>query len=177
MPRFLLLLFFLLAGSAAAQPPRMRQAPGDRQALEQRFRERLAAVMRERLGLSDEQVTRLAQVNERLDQQRREMFREEVELRRQMRRAVREDSSASPADVSGLLDRVIRLQHRKADLLEAEQKELATFLSPVQRARYLGMQEQLRRQMEEMRERREAAGRDSPAGEPPPRRFRRPPSP
>ena len=40
---------------------------------------------------------------------------------------------------------------QRVDLLESEQRELARFLNPTQRARLLGMQEQMRRNAMEMR--------------------------
>jgi hypothetical protein len=65
-----------------------------------------------------------------------------------------------------------KFERERIDLTEAEQRDLAKFLTPVQRARYLGVQEQMRRQMDQMR----ARGREG-LGEPPPGgvRGRRPP--
>ena len=47
-----------------------------------------------------------------------------------------------------------RLERRKLDLLEAEQRDLAKFLSPIQRARYFGLQDELRRGMQDLQRRR-----------------------
>jgi hypothetical protein len=46
------------------------------------------------------------------------------------------------------------LERRKLDLLEAEQRDLAKFLSPIQRARYFGLQDELRRGMQDLQRRR-----------------------
>lgn len=165
----LLCLLSLTTATGRAQPPGQRP-PGDRQALEKRFRDRLAAVIRERLSLNDDQMARLTQLNGSFEEQRRALFVEEIEVRRGMRQAMQ---SESPSDsvVAPLLNRAVRLQRRRVELLEAEHRELEQFLSPVQHAKYFGMQEQLRRQMEEMRARREGEG-DVPAG--PGRGMRRP---
>ncbi|MBK8249222.1 MAG: hypothetical protein IPK85_17745 [Gemmatimonadetes bacterium] len=133
---------------------RLRQDSSDRGRLEERFRERLALIMRERLSLSDDQMVRLGEVNRRFEGERRTLIREELDVRREMRRALRADSTAPDAVVDALLERSLRVERRRLELFEQEQRELRQFLSPVQRARYVGMQEQLRRQMDEMRDRR-----------------------
>jgi hypothetical protein len=53
-----------------------------------------------------------------------------------------------------LLDEMPRLERRRVELMEREQRELAKFLSPVQRARYFGLQDELRRGMQELQQRR-----------------------
>lgn len=147
------------------------QPPRDRAALEARFRERLKSVMQQRLGLNDAQIDRLADINARFEGRRRELYTAEREVRINLRNELAADSAANDERVSGLLDRALRLQRDRLDLFEAEQKELQQFMTPVQRAKYWGMQEQLRRQMEEMRERR----MDSSSRQPGARGQRRPP--
>jgi hypothetical protein len=56
--------------------------------------------------------------------------------------------------VSKLLRTLVELQQRRTHVLAAEQIELATIMSPVQRAKYMAMQEQIRRRLEQMRQRR-----------------------
>src|SRR5678815_3992142 len=52
-------------------------ARGNRQQLELRFRMRLANLLKTQLGLSDEGMRQLSEVNQRFDVQRREMNRRE----------------------------------------------------------------------------------------------------
>lgn len=164
--RWLALGLVLATGSLEAQRPRNEKQPGaGRSALEQRFQERLGTLMRERLGLNDDQVRRLGDVNRRFEGQRRELFQSEREIRLGMRKALT-DSTAGSEEVASLMDRAIRLQRQRVDLLEAEQRELSQFLTPVQRVKYFGFQEQLRRQMEEMRERRMQGRPPDTAGTP-----------
>ncbi len=77
---------------------------------------------------------------------------------RETRRALRDElmSGANPnqGKVAGLLDQMLRLQRQRLDLVESEQRELAKFLTPVQRARYFGLQNQMRRRMQELQQRR-----------------------
>src|SRR5687767_15891776 len=51
--------------------------PEQRAELERRFRENFAAAVKKRLEATDEQMTRLIEVNQRLDMQRRQLFQEE----------------------------------------------------------------------------------------------------
>ena len=61
--------------------------------------------------------------------------------------------------VARMIDRAIALQRQRLDLVAQEQRELSSFLTPVQRARYLDLQERLRRRVEELRrQQRRAAG-------------------
>ncbi len=150
-----------------------RGPPAQRGQLEQRFRERLAGVMRERLGLNDDQMRRLGEVNRRFEGERRILHTEEMQTRRAMRQHLMRDSVANQDSVAILLERGLRIERRKVELFEAEQRELSQFLTPVQRARYLGMQEQLRSRIDDIRERRRPDEGGGPPG-PPPRRMRRP---
>lgn len=153
--RVLLIVGLLtLAAPAGAQRMREGQPRPDRAALEARFRERLKVVMQEKLGLNEGQVERLTAVHARFEGRRRELFQTERGIRMNLRRELSADSTANNDRVAELLDSALKIQRDRLDLFEAEQRELREFLTPVQRARYWGMQEQLRRQMEEMRERR-----------------------
>jgi Spy/CpxP family protein refolding chaperone len=167
---FLIAVLAIPAVVQAQRPGGVRR--GD---LEARFRQRFEEVLKQRLQLTDEQLRRLQDVNRRFEDERFNLLQEEMRVRRDMRRTLLEDSTQNNDEVAALVDRVLRTQRRRVELMENEQRELAQFLSPVQRARYLGFQEQLRRQMEEMREQREKDGAP-PMGGPPPRiRGRRPP--
>lgn len=125
--------------------------PPQRAQLEQRLRERLAAVVREQLQLDDEQMRRLSEVNQKYDSLRRTLNRREFQLRREMRQQLIEQQNPSEEVVSRLLSDHLRLQRERLDLLEAEQADLSRFLTAVQRAKYLGIQEQMRREMDRRR--------------------------
>ena len=145
----------------AAAPPAAAQRPdaprgGNRQQLEQRVRERFADVVRRRVGLSDDQMRKLAQISERFEGQRRTLVEQERDVRIGLRSEVMAGDKANSERVSQLLDQMVRVQRERVALLEQEQRELATFMTPVQRARYLGVQDQVRRAIEEMRRRRDA---------------------
>jgi Spy/CpxP family protein refolding chaperone len=152
----------------------------DRQALETRFRERFRSVVRDRLSASEDQVNKLLEIEQRLGARRFELFRRERDVRREMRAAISAQTATDDAAMAQLITQSIQLQKQRIDLLETEQRELAAFLSPRQRVMYMGLQEQLRRQMEEVRDRREEGGSGvrrprRPGGESPgPATLRRP---
>lgn len=159
------------------QGGRQRQGgPGrmNRDQMERNFRDQLAKLLRTELGLSDDGMRQLSEVNQRFDSQRRDLLRREMLTRRGVREEVMRGDSANTGRINQLLKDQFRIERERIDLTEAEQLELAKFLTPVQRAKYLGVQEQIRRQMDQMRGRRGGM----PPGEPPPDSFRRrrPPS-
>jgi hypothetical protein len=121
----------------------------DRAQLEQRFRQQSAQLIQQRLALTDTQMGQLQQTNQRFAPQLAQLATQERETRRQLRV---EMQSASPnqSHVSELLDASLRLQKQRISIVEAEQKDLATFLTPVQRARYLALQAQFRNRAQEL---------------------------
>jgi hypothetical protein len=135
-------------GEAAGQGV---QATADARAQAQaRVQERIMALLRERVGLSDDQLRRLAPVARSFTERRQALFRQE----RATRQALRQELSGAPTDqarVAAQIDTLLALQRRRLDLAAEEQRELAAFMTPAQRARYLALQEHLRRRAEELR--------------------------
>lgn len=133
---------------AAQDPVAPRGMPRD--SLEARVRVRMAQVVRQQLALTDDQARRLAATNQRLDGRRRALMNQEREARASLRVQLDRGDSASAPQVAALLDRLMQLQRSRLELMEEEQRELATYLTPVQRARFLGLQEQVRQRVEGM---------------------------
>jgi hypothetical protein len=163
--RFALVFALLCAAEAAdAQPPRGDLRP-ERRALERRFRDRMREILRARLDLTDEQAMRLADANERFEPRRARIIAAEIETRRGLRRELAPGGSANQGRVDSLLKRALQTERERLDLIDDEQRELSAFLTPVQRARYFGLQEQLRAQIEGIREARGVdSGRRGPGG-------------
>src|SRR4051812_33056820 len=98
-----------LSSTAVAQPgrrqppvrrPNMGAAldspgPARRRVLEQQIRQRLWQVTRRRLGLNDEQMSRLEQVTTRTDQRRRQLGQVERTHRQALRAEILADSAAN----------------------------------------------------------------------------------
>jgi periplasmic protein CpxP/Spy len=152
----------LLAGArelSAQVPQRQRQqlpqgegAPG-RTALERQVQQQLWRLTRQRVGLSDAQMRQLVPVNQRFETRRRQILREERETRLALRGAVLDSVGADDARVSAQIDRLLQLERERIDLVQEEQRELSRFMTPLQRARYMALQEQVRRRVEQMRRR------------------------
>lgn len=154
-----------LSPRAEGQRPVPDSAPAGRQALEQRVRQRMAAVVQQRLGLSADQMRRLGEVNRDMESQRRLLQEQERDVRVGLRAEVVRGDSANQDRVARFLDQLIDVQRRRIELLSREQRALAGFMTPVQRAQYLAIQDQVRRRMEEMRGR---PGRGARRGPPMP---------
>jgi len=172
-----LVAVLLTSGTLLAQPPG-GPPPPPRDSLEAMVRQRMAQVVRTQLGLNDDQMRRLQTTNRRYERQRIALVEQEREVRLGLRDEIESGDTTRSAQVAALLDRMMAIQRQRLALLEEEQKELATFLTPVQRARYFGMEAQIRRRVMEMREqgmRRGTDGGRRPIGAPPTRGVRRPP--
>lgn len=143
------------AGERRREATVRAQRPADpaRDSLEERVRVRMESMLRTQLGLSDAQMERLRGTNARFEQRRRVLFQREREARASLRDLMRTRDTTRHAEAGELLDRVVAVQRQRAELAEEEQKELATFLTPIQRARYFGMEEQIRRRVQEMHDR------------------------
>ena len=126
---------------------------GDQTPLARQFQQRLAEVVRRRLNLNDSQMRQLGQVNGRYERARMQLLRRERQARQGLRREMAVgDSAADQARVNEYIDETLRIQRERLDLTEREQRELSQFMTPMQRAKYFGIQDELRRRMEEMRQ-------------------------
>lgn len=152
---------FLASPAAAQVRPRAEQRaqrlPPQRGQLEQQVRRRMFEVVRTRVGLDDGQMRRLQAVNERIEPQRRDLLQQERETRAQLR-ALMIASQPDQAKIDAGLRTLMQIQRRRLDLVEGEQQELAKFMTPLQRARFGALQEQMRRRLEQLRQRRQQQG-------------------
>lgn len=154
------LLFAGTAGTAGAQNAERQQA------LARQIRQTFNGVVKRQLGLNDEQMRRLQQTDNRFQKERNEVGKDERTARLALKAAL-EDTTAAPdqAKVDDYLSRLVKAQRRRADILEAEQKELSSFLTPVQRAKYFALRDQLVRRIGQLRQDNPGAGRaDAPSG-------------
>ncbi|MFN8572523.1 MAG: hypothetical protein U0132_10745 [Gemmatimonadaceae bacterium] len=135
------------AAAQVERPPHRR----DREALQQRFQERFAQAVREGVGLSDEQMPKLLELNRRFEGRRRELLLHERDVRIGLRDELAPGATPNEEAVRKLLDDQMRVQRDRLQLMEEEQQALAGFMTPSQRARYFGMQEQMRRKVEQLR--------------------------
>lgn len=149
-------------GAAQVRDTSARGSAEKRAVLERQLQARLGELVRTRLGLSAEEARRLEEVDRRYQPERRRLMAREMEVRRALRRQVAARDTADQMATATLLDQMIALQRERTDLLAREQRDLATFLTPVQRAQLIALQADLHRRV--MSARRGGGGR--PAGEP-----------
>ena len=163
--------FIVVAAGAGAQQP---QDPNPRrQMLEQRLRERTGELVQRRLGLSDAQMKQLQTTNQQFEQRRMQMLSRERDVRRSLRSELILGDKANQNKVAQLLDEMMSIERQRLDLVQSEQRELAKFLSPVQRAKLFGLQNEMRRRAQELRSRQMQRGkgpmRNGPMRNAPPR--------
>jgi len=127
------------------------QQPGGAQG--SAFQQRLAQIVQRQLGLTDAQLQQVIAVNKKYEQPRFLLVQQERDIRISIRDEMLRGDQADQARVGRLLDEMMKVQAKRLQILQDEQKDLATFLTPVQRAKYLGIQEQVRKRLQEMRQR------------------------
>ncbi len=136
-----------LGGSAGAQGGAQQQ---NRPVLEQQLRERMATITRQRLQLDDAQMSKLQAVNTRFAPQMAALATQERQTRQQLRQQLTA-TTPDQTQVASLIDNLLRLQKQRIGLLESEQKDLSAFLTPVQRAKYMALQTEIRRRADQLR--------------------------
>ena len=137
----------------APQPPGAAPA---RAQLEQQLRQRLWRIAKTRIGLTDDQMTKLEQSAARYDVRRRELNLKEREQRVLLRTELAAGERADQDRVAGAMDLLQQLQRQRLDLQADEQKDLSGFMTPVQRAKYAALQEQIRRRVAALQRQRAA---------------------
>ena len=179
---FIVFAALFVAGSGVQAQEQRQGPPADsvtaqrRAALERQVRQRIATVVKERLDLTDAQAQQLQEADGRSEQRRRDLMQREMRLRRDLRQQLSPGVAADQQRVASLLDQIMAVHRDRVAITEQEQRDLARFLTPVQRAMYLGLQGELRNRIEGMRQRGEAMGRRGGV-RPLPREQGRPPRP
>ena len=128
---------------AELQPDRTQQ-------LQQQIRRSLWRVTKEQLGFSDEQMLQLERTSQRYDLQRRALAQQEKAQRVVLRTEMLANTEANQSAIAAALDQIHAAQVRRLELQGEEQTELAAFMTPLQRARFTTLQEQVRRRLQEL---------------------------
>lgn len=141
------------------QPPPQGRMPAE---------QRVGQVMKNQLQLSDSQVGRLQDLMQRFQQRRQALNQDEGQARMTIRDALCGGDTTRGADVAKSLDLVIDVEKRRVAMREDEQRELSAFLTPYQRARFMGFEEQLGAMMGGRGGGGRAGRQGQPPGGPPP---------
>ncbi len=131
--------------------------------------ERFTARVREELGLTDQQASRMTEVVGAYFVKRRVMEQEERRLRQGLAGELRPGVAADRENVGRLTDQLLDLKIRYVQSYKDEVRELSAFLDPVQRAQFLIMRERLLDRIQQAQE-----ARADTAGPPFRRRLRQP---
>ena len=119
-----------------------------RRRIEQRFGERL----KEELGLSDEQASRLRIALAALAAKRRGMEQDERRMRQALAYQLRPGIAANADSVARLVDALTNHRVAYAQTFKDEMRELSATLNPVQRGQYLMLRDRLMQRAEELRQ-------------------------
>lgn len=153
-------------GQPGMQDPRRAE-------LEDDVRRGFARAVRERVGLSEEQMLRLGPVTRKFEEQRRQAQMDERDARTKLQGLVMVGAESDSVRIRQFIGQMNEVRRRRLQIDEAEQKELAAIMTPLQLAKFLGIQEQVRRRLEQMRP---FPGGSPPDGMPPGRAGQRPPA-
>jgi Spy/CpxP family protein refolding chaperone len=145
----------------------------DRARLEERVRAQMGRMMRERLGLDEEQAAQLSEVIQEFDGQRRQLFDLEQATRRRVEALLLEGGS-DQGEARELIGRMSELREQEAELFREEQDALLEVLTPVQVLRLQALRQDLGQRIRALGGRNGGAGGRGPVpggrmgGMPPP---------
>ncbi|HEU5170861.1 MAG TPA: Spy/CpxP family protein refolding chaperone [Gemmatimonadales bacterium] len=150
------LLTVLVTATAAAAQQESRPAddPARAEQLRQQIEDRFAERVRRQLDLSDEQMTKLRGTARTYGTRRRELGREERDLRAALAEQLRPGVAANQDSVSRITDALVNLRGAYAQTFRDENREMSAYLTPVQRSQLFVMRERLMRRAREIREER-----------------------
>ncbi|HEY3279240.1 MAG TPA: hypothetical protein VGJ83_01910 [Gemmatimonadales bacterium] len=161
-PIWLALTLAVAQQPAAPPPPDTGEAGRLRRQIEERFAQRVQQDLR----LTPDQAAKLRGTQERFGERRRTLMRQQFERRRAMDGQMQPGIAANPDSVKKLMD---GLQAGRMEMVRIEQEEdrdMAGYLTPVQRARYQQMREHLMQRLNEMRQERQGRERRAPGMRP-----------
>jgi hypothetical protein len=152
---------------AAQQPAAARRdTVVEEVVMRDRIQETFLARAKEEMGLNEEQLTKLRAAEQRVAARRRSLEQEMRRLNGVLADQLRPGIAAKEDVVTKSLDSLGTLRVSYAQTFREEQRELATFLTPVQRAQFYRMRERMVDRVREVRQ--DRSGR--PGAPPRPRR-------
>ena len=143
-------LAVVLAPSLGAQQHMMRDSAKAAQ-LRARIDSVFTSRVQQELKLTADQTTKLRATQERFGARRRALMQQQLERRRALNEQMQPGVAANADSVNKLMEGI---RSARAELLKIEQdedREMAGYLTPVQRARFMQMRERLMERVGEMR--------------------------
>jgi protein CpxP len=117
--------------------------------LRQRIEERFASRVQSELGLTNEQTAKLKATSQAYSGRRRELRDRAMKVRDELAKQLQPGVAANQDSVAKLTDAMIDLKLASAQLTRDEMKDVAKYLTPVQRARLLVMRERFMERVKE----------------------------
>lgn len=145
----------VLAGQQDSTPP---PDSAERERLQQQIEDRFAQVVQQQLRLNNDQVTKLRGTEERYRARRREIVRRQVALRFALNGQMCPGCAANPDSVRRLMDGIDANRGELFRMQQEQDREMAGYLTPVQRAQYQMLRERLVRRLGEVRRERLQGG-------------------
>jgi hypothetical protein len=153
----------LLVAPGAARAQNTVPDPIRAERLRQQIEERFGARVKEELGLTDEQASRLRVSLAGIAARRRGMEQDERRLRQALAAQLRPGVAANQDSVAKLVDALTSHRVAYAQTFKDEMREISTILNPVQRGQYLMLRDRLMQRAQEiMQDRRAGLGGDQP---------------
>jgi hypothetical protein len=148
-------------GPAVAQEPAVDPVRAER--VRRMVEERFALQVKEQLGLTDDQAGRLRGAMAGIAGKRRDMERQERDLRQALNRQLRPGVAADADSVARLVDGLTEQRVAYAETFREEMREVAAILTPVQRGQYLLLRDRLMQRVQEIRQSRQDARTSPPS--------------
>jgi Spy/CpxP family protein refolding chaperone len=145
MTRITLLLLLIAAPALAAQGknPADTGRGAEMQHRREQFRKRHEARVKKDLGLTDDQAAKLHATEQRFFQQRHDLMERGRAIREGLHGQLQPGVAANADSVRKLLDARQQTRATLAQVDRDQDKEMAAYLTPVQRARYELMHERM----------------------------------
>ena len=124
-------------------------------------RQAIERLIRTQVQPTDAQMQQLRAIDRRYEPLRLALNSEEGQVRRELRQAMMDTTNVDQNRIGQLVDQMVAFPGRRAALMQEESRAIAGVLTPLQRARYHAIQEQLRRRIEQGRG---GPGRGRPPG-------------
>lgn len=140
MKRMAVLLLLAVAPALTAQVPR---DTAGMKARREEFQRRMEATIKKDLNLTDDQAAKLHATHEKFMGQRRDLMKRGQDIRDALRGQLQPGIAANSDSVKKLLDLRQQTMASFAQLMRDMDRELATYLTPVQRARIELMHERM----------------------------------
>ena len=145
MTRMTLMLLLVAAPALAAQgkSPADTGRSADMQRRREEFRKQHEARVKQELGLTDDQAAKLHATEQRFFQQRHDLMERGRAIREGLHGQLQPGVAANADSVRKLLDARQLARASLAQMDRDQDKEMAVYLTPVQRARYEMMHERM----------------------------------